>query len=416
MTRWGRPRRGAAADCIALKFLIDHNTLIEALGRAGMFKHVSDLVPGGEAMRRIAVTLATLLVYRYADQLLTAPGVFFDPSQAALRPDGSRQLGFSIFAAGFWPVFSALVIAEFARLVVPPLARWIAAEPCNRTRADVGIAFMALVLSALQAVDLYAVSRHANGVSVAQGWLEACGFVATLVAGTALVLLFIRLIDVEGVGHGLWVFMIGMVILGMPSHVVSSLELARQNAVSERWQAISAIAWTAIAALMTLACAGRAGRSVRYSLARTHFDYVWTPFVAQGVATLIVFNDLAARLATDLTSAEFAHSALAILYAATVAPLLVGLTALRNRAAAGAHAVEPTAARRIGFVICAAQLAAFLADELWRVIFGFPLWISWSLVFVMIALVLRWRDQARGGSAAARGWPANAAPAAASRA
>ena len=63
----------------------------------------------------------------------------------------------------------------------------------------------------------------------------------------------------------------------------------------------------------------------------------------RAVATLIVFNDLAARLATDLTSAEFAHSALAILYAATVAPLLVGLTALRNRAAAGAHAVEPTA-------------------------------------------------------------------------
>jgi preprotein translocase subunit SecY len=167
--------------------------------------------------RRIAITIAALVLYRF-EVWVPAPGVdvaalsrYAEQSQSALW-NNTAQYG-SIVAIGLTAAFSIYVVFEFAKLIFSDVRDWGTETAAGATRRERGLAIVILALTAFQAYGVSVGLSHLAGPDTADhlqivrepGAAFTFGFIASNIAGTALLLWLASIITRYGIGSGFWV-------------------------------------------------------------------------------------------------------------------------------------------------------------------------------------------------------------------
>src|SRR5262249_38534428 len=192
-----------------------------------MATQISASLLRSNASCRLLLTAGILLVYRLGCQI-PIPGLNTD---ALSRLNGLLTIEtVSIFALGVTPFLSALLIFEFIKLIIPPLARWEIGDPNNARRLDRYAYYLALVMAGLQARGvanaLYGISGLIDGPRL------EIPIAMTFVAGVVLLRWLGDRITVHGLGNGFWLLLITPTLISLPNAALESIELLRRGAIT----------------------------------------------------------------------------------------------------------------------------------------------------------------------------------------
>jgi preprotein translocase subunit SecY len=191
------------------------------------------LDPGAQAAElwsRIAVTLAALIVYR-AGCHLPIPGLN-GTAVASLFSGGDAKLAIeriSIFALGILPLLSALLLAEFGKIIFPSFGVWAEA---NGARFNRFARLAALGLAALQGMGIALGLEDVASFVEEPGLAFRAGTTLTLIAGTAFIIWLADLVTRYGVGSGLWLLLAAPGLAELPSMTAGLLYLAETGSIS----------------------------------------------------------------------------------------------------------------------------------------------------------------------------------------
>lgn len=287
--------------------------------------------------RRLGVTLALLAVYRIT-ALWPAAGIDLAAvyGTAARFDPLSTQLAekLSPVALGLVPVFTVLIIMEFAKLALPTLKYWIDASAANRNAFNRRVLVAALLLAAFQGYGIsvglheYDSSRGAMTPPLlsASGTSFTTIFIVSQVAGTALCMWIADQITRFGLGSGFWVLysipsLAGFALL--PSMLTPLLENgALQAHVILVSAAVLIISVMAIATLvrqwMLYGPETVAAKTATANIAMTDAVsiVIWPPFLGVGIGGLLagIVVSVASLFGSDATgSGVFKPGSLAMI-------------------------------------------------------------------------------------------------------
>jgi hypothetical protein len=327
--------------------------------------------------RRVLVTIGALCLYCVGWQIPLA-GVNSEALGRALSAPGPALPRLSIFMLGVLPIFSAMIVAEIAKLAFPGLGRW--------TGLNRAIQIVALTLAAFQALGIANALEGINGLVDEPGWAFHVEIIATLVAATALLGWLADRITRQGVGDGFWVLLIAPMLTLLPRSGALVYEFARMGLIS------SSVIWVVLgycllASVLIVPLALTrwipAGRSIGGANDESHsngarFMDVWTPLLAQYVGALLI-GGLWLAAGSSLNMASFAVGA--PLHLLITAVLIAGFAFLR--APRGGAASQPTV------VAALVQIAICCVGELLLRNLGLPFAIDGPWLIVVIATLTR---------------------------
>jgi preprotein translocase subunit SecY len=237
-------------------------------------------------IRRLLFTVAVLLAYRLGCQI-PIPGI--DTDFLARLPTELKIEKLSLFALGVTPIFSVLIFFELAKRIMPPLARWEAAEPGHVGRLRQALFITALAMAAFQSYNLASALYGIPGVLDGPGWTFP--IVATWVAATALLGWLAGQITLHGIGSGFWLLLITPTLINLPAAAAKSFEAVQTGIVRPATLA-AALAFLAVAtaSIATVGTSHTAVATPRVSGA--DFVGVWPPllatYVGGGVTALLI--------------------------------------------------------------------------------------------------------------------------------
>jgi preprotein translocase subunit SecY len=185
-----------------------------------------------ELVPRLAVTLAALAAYRLGAHV---PLAGINPTRLAslyrdsalltsLGPAGER---FSVVGLGLIPIISVLLLLEAARLLSPRFNAWAGATPDNTRRLERYAFTGAALLAAVQAYGIAIALEGAPDLVVEPGLGFRAGIVASLVAGTVLLMWLATMVSRYGLGSGIWLLLLASQLVGLPLLAVVTMELVR---------------------------------------------------------------------------------------------------------------------------------------------------------------------------------------------
>ena len=234
-----------------------------------------------EMYRRLLFTFGILLAYRLGCQI-PIPGINIE---VLSRLDGPLKTEtVSIFALGVTPFLSALLIFEFIKLIIPPLARWEIADPNNARRLGRYPYFLALVMAGLQASGVANALYGISGLIDGPEWETTIA--VTLVAGTMLLGWLGDRITVRGLGNGFWLLLITPTLVGLPNAALGSIELLQRGAVTPTAFFAAVVFLVVAVALVAAACL--AGARSEHRVSGMDFVGVWPPLFASYISSFVV--------------------------------------------------------------------------------------------------------------------------------
>jgi preprotein translocase subunit SecY len=169
---------------------------------------IAPTFPTHDFGRRLAVTLAALVVYRIASHI-PLPGLDFTILNTL---NGGAIERLSIMALGFLPWVAAVTLAELASLVLPP--RYTAAF-CRHGHANPfspWVIVAALIFTVLQGYGVSVALEAMKDTVVTPGLAFTATAIGSYVGCTALAILLAYLISQYGIGFGFWVLLAAAVL------------------------------------------------------------------------------------------------------------------------------------------------------------------------------------------------------------
>jgi preprotein translocase subunit SecY len=203
--------------------------------------------------------------------------------QLTQTTDASALSRISIFSLGVMPLINTLLLLEVLKLVAPSVRRWEMASPRNRDRMSVIVIGVTLAMALLQAGGVVTALEGVTGLVAEPGSAFRAVAIATLIAGTALAMLFATLIDRSGLGYGLWLVFLVPAFGALPRTLAGIAVLNGQGQYGS-----DLILLTAIYSVLGIAGVVGIVLSARASAA-TVATCIWTPFVATAVLTPALF-------------------------------------------------------------------------------------------------------------------------------
>jgi preprotein translocase subunit SecY len=321
--------------------------------------------PQTEPVARSLVTIGALFVL-FAGTHIPFPGLSAELTRRILA-FAISPARVSIFALGVTPILSARVILELCRLMIPPLARWVATpvHAAQWTRVDRGLA---LALAGLQAYGV-ALAFENIAISADEKGLEfRLGIIATAIGATALLIALADFVTRRGFGDGLLILLAAPMVAQTPHDLGFLMDLSRMGAISAAsiFQAVALVV-IAIAVLVTASLV----REQRLgAVAGAHLD-VWPPLLATSA-----LGPLGAAAMLFLGPSNLPSGSLVLIaHVLALAALIALFAALRTRAGAKQPNVE---------AVTAAEIAVCVGAALFAYVFGMS---SAAAGFAIIAIV-----------------------------
>ncbi|EFO29196.1 preprotein translocase, SecY subunit [Roseibium sp. TrichSKD4] len=196
-----------------------------------------------ELKKRIWFTLGALLVYRLGTYI-PLPGINPEAFGQAFNQAQSGIIGMfnmfaggavermAIFALGIMPYISASIIMQLMTTVVPTLEQMKKDGEQGRKVINQYTRYGTVVLAALQAYGIAVGLEGAANVVTDPGWFFRASTVITLVGGTMFLMWLGEQITSRGIGNGISLIIFAGIVAGLPTAVVSTLELGRQGALA----------------------------------------------------------------------------------------------------------------------------------------------------------------------------------------
>lgn len=314
-----------------------------------------DLLPARlrhpDLLRRIAITLAALAVYRLGCWI-PLPGINLG---ALLRPADTGQLAtaferVSLMALGLLPMLSALMLLEAAMIVWPRLRRW-AAVPANHVRLTGWTNAAALGFAVAQSYGLAHALEDLGGALVAEpGPLFRAGVVASQVGATAALIWLASVITRHGIGNGVWI------LIAVPYAMFFADALLVQAAL---WGPLSPASIALTAAFLALAVAAMAVLLMARPALAAAGDLVWVPVLGFALSHwLLSLIWIGHWLVSPAQTSDFVEVTSARGLALLPLLSLALIAVLRRRSLAKTDGL-PISASVVPLVVVMAALAAF---------------------------------------------------------
>lgn len=188
----------------------------------------------GDLWRRGAVTAAALAVYVLA-WTIPIPGLdltALGPHSAAGQEAVKRL---SVGAFGVSPLFTALMLAELVKVLIPSLRRWD--DAANRETQARIVLVLALIMAGFQSAGYARALEEITGLVPEPGLAFRLGTTATMVAASALFAWLADQMTRNGLGSGFWLLLaapaIGDLLPGLSrsSMLIESGEIPFMNLV-----------------------------------------------------------------------------------------------------------------------------------------------------------------------------------------
>ena len=196
-----------------------------------MFKTIKNALKTPDVRKRLIYTLILIVLFRLGCYI-TVPGVNTIVLNEAMTSSngiagfidiisGGAFSRFSIFAMSISPYITASIVVQLLAMVIPSLER-MAKEGGEEGRKVMNrwTKIITLILALIEAIGIYLSYRNA-GVFINPGWLTGILIVASLVAGTSLLMWLGEQITSKGIGNGISIIIFIGIISGLPSGITT---------------------------------------------------------------------------------------------------------------------------------------------------------------------------------------------------
>ena len=200
-----------------------------------MFKTIKNALKTPDVRKRLIYTLLLIVLFRLGCYI-TVPGVNTITLNEAMSSSnglagfidiisGGAFSRFSIFAMSISPYITASIVVQLLAMVIPSLEKMMkeGGEEGKRVMNRY-TKIITIVLAFIEAIGIY-LSYRTAGVFINPGWLTGCLIVASLVAGTSLLIWLGEQITSRGIGNGISVIIFIGIISGLPSAVTTMWNL-----------------------------------------------------------------------------------------------------------------------------------------------------------------------------------------------
>ena len=199
-----------------------------------MFKTIKNALKTPDVRKRLMYTLLLIVLFRLGCYI-TVPGVNAVTLNQAMTTNGLAGFidlisggafsRFSMFAMSISPYITASIVVQLLAMIIPSWER-MTKEGGEEGRRIINkyTKIITIVLALVEAIGIY-LSYRTSGVFINPGWLTGCLIVASLVAGTSLLIWLAEQINSRGIGNGISVIIFIGIISGLPSAVTTMWSL-----------------------------------------------------------------------------------------------------------------------------------------------------------------------------------------------
>ena len=199
-----------------------------------MFKTIKNALKTPDVRKRIMYTLLLIVLFRLGCYI-TVPGVNAVALNEAMTTNGLAGFidlisggafsRFSIFAMSISPYITASIVVQLLAMIIPSWER-MTKEGGEEGRRVMNkyTKIITIILALVEATGIY-LSYRTSGVFINPGWLTGCLIIASLVAGTSLLMWLGEQITSRGIGNGISVIIFIGIISGLPSAVTTMWNL-----------------------------------------------------------------------------------------------------------------------------------------------------------------------------------------------
>ncbi|HET6604354.1 MAG TPA: preprotein translocase subunit SecY [Xanthomonadaceae bacterium] len=195
-----------------------------------------------ELKHRLLFVLGALIVYRLGTYI-PVPGV--DPQAMVRFMEGQQGIvqlfnmfsggaleRFSLFALNVMPYISASIIIQLCAQIFPTLQAIKKEGESGRRRITQYTRIGTIFLSVFQSMGVAVALQQQQGLVYAPGWGFVFTAVIALTSGTMFLMWLGEQVTERGVGNGISLIIFAGIVAGLPSAVVSTLELVRTGELS----------------------------------------------------------------------------------------------------------------------------------------------------------------------------------------
>ncbi len=196
-----------------------------------MFKTIKNALKTPDVRKRLIYTLILIILFRLGCYI-TVPGVNTVILNDAMSSSnglagfidiisGGAFSRFSVFAMSISPYITASIVVQLLAMVIPSLERMVkeGGEEGKRVINRYTKIFT-IILSLVESIGIYLTYKN-SGIFINPGWLTGTLIVATLVAGTSLLMWLGEQITSKGIGNGISIIIFIGIISGLPSGIVT---------------------------------------------------------------------------------------------------------------------------------------------------------------------------------------------------
>jgi preprotein translocase subunit SecY len=192
-----------------------------------------------ELRRKILITFGIFLVFRLF-VFIPIPGVdrealanFFAQNQLLSLLDifsGGTLANFSIMAIGLNPYINASIILQLATIVFPKLEELSKEGEYGRQKINQYTRFLSVPISMVQSIGIYVLLRN-QGIIINLSPLHLVSVVATLTAGSILLVWLGELISEYGIGNGISLLIFAGIIGRLPVSVIQTVTIINKETI-----------------------------------------------------------------------------------------------------------------------------------------------------------------------------------------
>ena len=196
-----------------------------------MFKTIKNAIKTPDVRKRLLYTLLLIILFRLGCYI-TVPGVNTIILNEAMSSangiagfidiiSGGAFSRFSIFAMSISPYITASIVVQLLAMVIPSLERMVkeGGEEGRRVM-NKWTKVITIILALIEAIGIY-LGYRSTGIFINEGWLTGILVVASLVAGTSLLMWLGEQITSRGIGNGISIIIFIGIISGLPSGITT---------------------------------------------------------------------------------------------------------------------------------------------------------------------------------------------------
>ena len=200
-----------------------------------MFKTIANALKTPDVRKKLLYTVILIVVFRLGCYI-TVPGVNTLVLSEAMSSSngitgfidiisGGAFSRFSIFAMSISPYITASIVVQLLSFVIPSLEKMIkeGGEEGKRRRNRY-TKLLTIVLALVEAIGVY-LSYKSSGIFINPGFMTGLLIVASLIAGTSLLMWLGEQITSKGIGNGISIIIFIGIISGLPTGITTMWRL-----------------------------------------------------------------------------------------------------------------------------------------------------------------------------------------------